>query len=46
MKFKPKDYSLKMSPEELQNHLKMKRQFTGNHKSKKDYNRKHYKIEW
>lgn len=40
MKFKPKQHSLKMDKEEVQNHMKMKRQFTGNHKTKKDYDRK------
>jgi hypothetical protein len=36
---KPKQHSHKMSPDELQAYLKLKRG-NGSHKSKRDYNRK------
>lgn len=47
MKYKPKSHNLKMTSEELQSYLQAKRQFTGSHRSKKDYNRKENKVkEW
>lgn len=39
MKFKAKEHSNKMTKEELQMYLQMKRQFNGSFKTKKDYNR-------
>lgn len=46
MIIKVKNHSLKMSPEELQEYLKLSRG-NGRHKSKKDYNRKKAKkVSW
>ena len=39
MKIKPRDYKIKMSEEEVQEHLKLKRG-NGFHRNKKAYNRK------
>lgn len=41
--FKPQAHSQKMSSEELQNYLQMKRRFNGSFKTKKDYNRQSFK---
>lgn len=43
---KAKDHSRKMDKEELQNYLKMKRQFNGKINTKKQYNRKQAKKEF